>query len=551
MTKNNHWWQRTTIFQIYPRSFKDSNDDGIGDIRGIISKLDYIKDLGFETIWISPFFASPQQDWGYDVSDYLAIAPEYGTLADVEELIHEIHSKEMRVLFDLVLNHTSDQHPWFQESRKSRSNPKRNWYIWQDGRGKKPPNNWKSIIGGSGWNFDQNTEQWYYSSFLPFQPDLNYRNPEVVDAILNIVRYWLDKGVDGFRLDIFHSLYKDKYFRNNPLSLQFIPDDFTAGYFQKWQYNLNQPETILFVEQLRELIDTYSPERLLLGEIFAEDAKIKEYLGPENSRMNLVFLWDLKQVQPDTEFLKGIIKKFETHYPEPFTPVYVYGNHDSKRLMTRLGQDERTAALLALFQFTVRGVPVTYYGEEIGMSGVSLSASNAKDPLGRRYKNVPAFLLRWLDLFTNRDECRTPMQWKNTDNAGFCGPGVDPWLPLNNNYTKINAEIQSNSDGSLLRIYQEILKIRKGSKALHSGRLELVDIDQILAYKRIYDQESLHILINFSSTEKVYQGIGILGEIIFFIGDYEEPANGEIVIGPHSGLIFSGSDTGRLAPEKD
>jgi glycosidase len=317
----NPWWQTTTIYQIYPRSFKDSNKDGIGDIRGIISKLDYIQDLGFETIWFSPFFSSPQQDWGYDVSDYLNTAPEYGTLTDVEDLIYEIHRRDMHVLFDLVLNHTSEQHPWFQESRSSISNPKRDWYIWQDGRGKKPPNNWKSITGGSGWNYDHLTKQWYYASFLPFQPDLNYRNLEVVNAMFDVVRYWLDKGVDGFRLDIFHSLYKDKYFRDNPLSLQLIPDDFTAGFFQRWQYNLNQPETAQFAHKLRELIEPYSPERLLLGEIFADDKTIKEYLGPDNNGLNLVFLWGLKQVEPNTDFLKNILKKYEKNFPEPFKPV--------------------------------------------------------------------------------------------------------------------------------------------------------------------------------------------------------------------------------------
>jgi oligo-1,6-glucosidase/alpha-glucosidase len=539
MTKNNHWWQKTTIYQIYPRSFMDSNDDGIGDIRGIISKLDYLQDLGFETIWISPFFASPQQDWGYDVSDYLSIAPEYGTLTDVEELIHEIHQRKMRVLFDLVLNHTSEQHPWFQESRSSIANPKRDWYIWQDGRGKKPPNNWKSIIGGSGWNYDQKTGQWYYASFLPFQPDLNYRNPEVVNTIIEISRYWLDKGVDGFRLDIFHSLYKDKYFRNNPFSLQLIPDEFTAGYFQKWQYNLNQPETVQFAQQLRELIDTYSPERLLLGEIFADEKTIKEYLGPENSGLNIVFLWGLKGVQPNTQFLKELIEKYERNFPEPFTPVYVFGNHDSKRLMTRLDENERTAALLALFQFTARGVPVTYYGEEIGMSEVPLPATTPKDPIGRRYKNVPDFLLRLLDLYTNRDGCRTPMQWENSPNGGFCKPGIEPWLPINKNFSTINVANEDSSEGSLLRAYREILKIRKKSKPLHSGRLELVNTEHILAYKRIYDLETLQILINFSSIEQVYQDGGNTGEVIYQIGDYTKSATGEMIIGPQSGLIFS------------
>jgi alpha-glucosidase len=539
MTKDKNWWQKTTIYQIYPRSFKDSNDDGIGDIRGIISKLDYIKNIGFETIWISPFFSSPQQDWGYDVSDYLSVSPEYGDLSDVEELIKEIHARGMRVLFDLVLNHTSIQHHWFQESRSSITNPKRDWYIWREGHGKKPPNNWKSIIGGSGWNYDPKTDQWYYTSFLPFQPDLNYRNPEVVNAIFAIAKFWLDKGVDGFRLDIFHSLFKDWQFRNNPFSFQLIPDEFTAGFFQNWKHNLNQSETAQFAEALRELIDSYTPTRMLLGEVFADVETIKEYLGPENNRLNLVFLWGLKNVRPETEFLKGIIKQYESNFQEPSTPVYVYGNHDSQRLMTKLAGDEHAAALLALFQFTTRGVPVTYYGEEIGMSEVNLPAATAKDPIGRRYKFIPSFLQQRLNLYTNRDGCRTPMQWQNTRNGGFCDPDIDPWLPLNQNIAKFNVDRQNKDDGSLLNIYRDILTIRTNTKALHSGRLELVEEEQILAYRRIFDQESLRILINLSSEEKVLQNSGDLGEIVYQLGEHKWSAHGKLVIGPQSGLIIS------------
>lgn len=539
MTKDKNWWQKTTIYQIYPRSFKDSNDDGIGDIRGIISKLDYIKDVGFETIWISPFFSSPQQDWGYDVSDYLSVSPEYGELSDVEELIREIHARGMRVLFDLVLNHTSIQHPWFQESRSSITNPKRDWYIWREGHGKKPPNNWKSIIGGSGWNYDPKTDQWYYTSFLPFQPDLNYRNPEVIHAIFDIAKFWLDKGVDGFRLDIFHSLFKDRQFRNNPFSFQLIPDEFTAGFFQNWQHNLNQPETVQFAEALRELIDSYTPIRMLLGEVFADVEMIQEYLGPENNRLNLVFLWGLKNVQPNVGFLRGIIKQYESNFPEPFTPVYVYGNHDSQRLMTKLNTDERAAALLALFQFTSRGVPVTYYGEEIGMSEVNLPAATAKDPIGRRYKFIPPFLQQWLSLYTNRDGCRTPMQWQNTRNGGFCDPDIDPWLPLNQNLSKYNVDSQNKDDDSLLNIYRDIIKIRTNTKALHSGRLEFVEEEQILAYRRICTQESILVLINFSSAEKALQNSGKIGKILYKIGDHHKNTDGQSVIGPHSGLIVS------------
>ena len=255
--------------------------------------------------------------------------------------------------------------------------------------------------------------------------------------------------------------------------------------------------------------------------------------------MNLVFLWGLKGVQPNTKYLKEIVKKYETNFPEPFTPVYVFGNHDSKRLMTKLDDDERAAALLTLFQFTARGVPVTYYGEEIGMSEVVSPTVTAKDPIGRRYKYIPDFLLRWLDIYTNRDGCRSPMQWENTANGGFCEPGIEPWLPINNNFSKINVANENNTEGSLLRIYREVLKIRKDSNPLHSGRLELVDTEHILAYKRIYDQEALHILINFSSIERVYQEDGNFGEITYQIGESRKSENDEIILGSYSGLIVS------------
>jgi alpha-glucosidase len=545
ITEDRQWWQETTIYQIYPRSYKDSNDDGIGDLRGIISKLDYIQNIGFETIWISPFFSSPQQDWGYDVSDYLNIAPEYGSLSDVEELIHEVHLRGMRVLFDLVLNHTSDQHPWFQESRSSITNPKRDWYIWRDGRGTRPPNNWRSITGSSGWNYDPDTDQWYYASFLPFQPDLNYRNPEVVKAIFDIARYWLEKGVDGFRLDLFHSLYKDKHFRDNPRSFQLIPKDFTTGFFQRWQYSLNQPETALFAQDLRNLVDSYSPKRLLLGEIYADEKTIKEYLGPENDRLNLVFQWELKDVQPDAAFLRNIVRLYESNFPEPFTPVYVFGNHDSMRLMTKIAGDERIAALLAFFQFTTRGVPVTYYGEEIGMSEGEHPTTSPQDPIGRRYKIIPKFILSWLNIYTNRDGCRTPMQWDNSENAGFCKESADPWLPVNQDYFKINVMSENKNAYSLLNIYRNLLKTRQENKALHAGSLQLVDIpgdedsQLLLAYERKFDQEALLMLINFGSTEMIVLHARKFKEVVFHIGEYRRSARGELIINPLSGVILS------------
>ena len=495
------WWQTTSIYQIYPRSFKDSDNDGIGDLRGIISKLDYIQDLGFETLWLSPFFGSPQQDWGYDVSDFFDVAPEYGDLNDVQDLIEEVHQRNMRILFDLVMNHTSCDHPWFQESRSSRNNPKRDWYIWHAGDGKHPPNNWKALPGGSGWHYDDVTDQYYYANFLPFQPDLNYRNPEVRETMLGVARHWLDKGVDGFRLDIFHSIFKDEQLRDNPSSFHYIPYNDEAGFFQKWKYHLHQPETFQLAQSLRTITDSYSPERMLIGEVFGSDDILKQYLGDDHDGLNLVFLWELLKTKPEARFFRELIQHHEDHYPAPYAPVYVFGNHDQKRIISKVGHDPKIAKLLALLQFTARGVPVTYYGEEIGMADGEIPARQAKDPLGQRYKLVPNFLLNFWDLYVNRDGCRTPMQWDDSVNAGFCGDDAVPWLPVHENYISTNVQNQQADDHSLLNTYRELLKLRRENKALREGSLQLLDetADEknLLIYRRDCIEETLTVAINF------------------------------------------------------
>jgi alpha-glucosidase len=543
MTAKHPWWQETTIYQIYPRSFADSNDDGIGDLRGIISKLDYIRDLGFETIWISPFFRSPQQDWGYDVSDYYSVAPEYGSSADADDLIDEVHRRGMRILFDLVMNHTSIRHPWFQESRSSRDNPKRDWYIWKDGDGKRPPNNWKAIPGGPGWHYDEGTGQWYYASFLPFQPDLNFRNPGVKEAMFDVVRYWLDKGVDGFRLDIFHAVYKDAQFRDNPFALVYSPtENSTAGFFQKWEHNLHQPETFELAKELRAIADTYSPERLLLGEIFGDDDTVRRYLDKQQDGLKLVFLWELLKLKPNVRFFRDVIRRYERQYPPPYTPVYVFGNHDQKRVISRIGNDTRQAKLLALFQFTVRGVPVTYYGEEIGMVEEQFPAKTAKDPVGRQYAWVPGFLLHLLDLYVNRDGCRTPMQWTDGPNAGFCAPGVTPWLPAHENHETVNVESELADEGSLLNVYRQLLRLRRDSAALRAGAIQLVDEqgsgESLLVYRRASDGEEILVVINFGKAPATFQNPTECTQVLFTTGLDEPPDPESVSLPPCSGVIL-------------
>ena len=537
------WWQKTTIYQIYPRSFMDSNGDGIGDLQGIISKLDYLQDLGFETIWISPFFTSPQADWGYDISDYLSIAPEYGQLGDVEQLIVEVHRRQMRVLFDLVLNHTSDQHPWFESSRTSKDDPRRDWYIWRDGKGARPPNNWRSIVGGSAWHFDAQTKQWFYASFLPFQPDLNYRNPDVVSQMMAVAKYWLDMGVDGFRLDIFHSLFKDEEFRDNPWSTKLFSRDYAAGFFQDYLYNSNQPETIEFACQLRQLADSYPSPKLLLGEIFADTSTSKKYLGQDTPGLNLVFLWNLLNVRPEAVYLRDILAQNENNYSPPYTPVLVYGNHDHQRLMSRIRKDDRLASLLAVFQFTARGVPVTYYGEEIGMSELFLPKDEWIDPVGMRFSWLPGFIPKAMQFSPTRDGCRSPMQWDPGENAGFTSPGIKPWLPLNEDIQQVNVSSQLEQPASLLNTYRQLLQIRTAHPALQAGKLDIIASEnpnsQLFAYTRIYEAQEVLVLLNFGRTPISFVNHTGCQQVAFKVGVINQDRNGNIEIGAYASAIIT------------
>ncbi|MBE0671486.1 MAG: alpha-glucosidase [Anaerolineales bacterium] len=496
------WYHRTSIYQIYPRSFYDSNGDGIGDLQGIIQKLDYIHELGFETIWISPFFSSPQADMGYDISSYTDIAPEYGTLDDALQLIQEVHKRGMKVVFDMVMNHTSIEHPWFKESRSSRDNPKADWYIWRD-----KPNNWQSITGGSGWHYSKERGQYFWSSFLPFQPDLNYRNPEVKKTMFETVCFWLDKGVDGFRLDIFNVIYKDAKFRNNPFSFKLIPtEDDPSGFFQEAKYNLNQPESFEFAKELRSVCDEFG-ERILLGEVSGDKSIIRTFLGDEvNNGLGLVFDFEMLSFQFNADYFRKLIERIETHFPNPFMPVYVFSNHDRHRSIHRLEGDLRKAKLLAMLQLTVRGVPCMYFGEEIGMTDLPQPFNTALDPVPHKFKFIPRFIFDLLGLLVNRDEVRAPMQWDGTRNAGFSS-AEKTWLPVHGKYKEINVEIESKEDGSLLNTIRKLMKIRNEKTSLREGSLEILNglPSGILGYQRKLKNENVTVLLNFSGQEKEFQ----------------------------------------------
>ncbi len=554
------WWKSTTVYQIYPRSFYDSNGDGIGDLPGILEKLDYLVDLGIETLWLCPFWGSPQKDFGYDISDHHSVAPEYGTLDDCRRLLDAAHARGLRVVLDMVLNHTSSEHPWFQESRRSRKSPRRDFYIWRKGRragGGAPPNNWRSLIGPRGWHYDAPTDEWYFASFLPFQPDLNYRNPAVKEAMLEIVRHWLKQGFDGLRLDIFNCLYKDPLFRDNPFSLRPLPSEGEPdGFFQAFRHSVNHPDTFAFARTLRRVIDELpGPQRFLVGEVFGPPEVLRKYCaGPNDADagLHLVFLFKSLNTPFSATAFRDLIAEFEHYFPAPLLPTYVFGNHDRPRRGERLAHDRGREKLMAALQLTVRGVPFVYYGEEIGMHNLDLKLATALDPVAHRYHFIPERLARFLrrrGLPINRDECRSPMQWTSAAHAGFMPEGAtaQPWLPVHPLFEHINVAEQQGNRESLFHCYKRLLALRAAHPALHSGTLTLGSAmpardgrsAQILSYLRTCEGESLEILLNFSADSQTASLSSCRRELLFSTYlDGRSPSGQHYVLRPHEAVVL-------------
>jgi glycosidase len=543
------WWKRTTVYQVYPRSFADANGDGIGDLQGIIEKLDYLRWLGVETLWLSPFYESPQADFGYDISDHFAIAPEYGSLADAARLIDEIHARGMKVVFDMVLNHTSAQHPWFVASRRTAGDPHRDHYIWRPGRGRsgeRPPNNWKSMLGGSGWHRDEATGEWYFATFLPFQPDLNYRNPAVKEAMLGVVRHWLDRGVDGLRLDIFNALFKDASFVDNPFSFRAVPSEHNPhGFFQRNQHTIDHPDTLAFARELRAVVDAVpGPPRFLVGEVFGNPDTLRGYCGKEADGLHLVFLFKTMGMGFSGRAVRAVIREFEQAFPEPFSPTYVFGNHDRPRFIHRLDGHREKAKLVATLQLTVRGVPFVYYGEEIGMRHHEIPLHEGLDPVAARYRFVPQWLVRFLrtrGILLNRDECRLPMQWDDGPNAGFAPATATPWLPVHPESPSLNVAAQRADPESLLQCYRGLLALRRAHPALQAGALEILDDPRlpaaVVAYRRTLG-EVVDVYLNFGHKPAVLDLGDRAGCRLYSNRRGEiEAAGARRTLGPHEGLV--------------
>ena len=484
------WWKHGVIYHIYPRSFMDSNGDGIGDIQGIISKLNYLVDLGIDGIWLSSVFLSPMVDFGYDVSDYRQIDPVYGTLEDFKMLVEKSHSLGLGIITDMILNHTSDQHPWFLESRASTGNPKRDWYIWKDGNNGGPPNNWKTAVAGSAWEFDETTGQYYCHSFFKEQPDLNWRNPALAGALFKELEFWLDFGVDGFRLDVINFIVKDKIFRNNPYF-------FGIPLFQRHIFTRNRPKSHKIVRELRNLVDQYK-DRVIVGEIYTlppGNSRIAASYLANGSGMHMAFDFSLIFRNWNARKYFECIHEGYRHIPERGWPCNVLSNHDLFRSIDRFPwrrHKVEKAKVAAALLLTLKGTPFIYYGEEIGMRNSRIRYRDIQDPLGKRF---------W-PFFSGRDKARTPMQWNSGENAGFTA--VRPWLPVNADAIKRNVENQEKDRKSLLNFYRLLIKIRKSHPALQHGRWVPLITGQngILAYARIYNDQRIVVILNFTGRKK-------------------------------------------------
>lgn len=475
-TTSGTWWQKAVVYQIYPRSFQDSDGDGVGDIKGIIQRLEYLSWLGIDTLWLSPVYPSPMRDFGYDVVDYTDIDPRFGSLEDFDDLLERAHTLSLRLVLDVIPNHTSDEHPWFIASRQSRENPQRDWYIWHDpAPDGGPPNNWRSVTGGSAWSLDEGTGQYYLHSFLPFEPDLNWRNAAVRSALLDTFRFWLERGVDGLRVDMVDFLIKDAQFRDEP------NPDYT---FATARRHLNQPDIANPIRAIRKLSDAY-PERVMIGEVNPDlkVAQIAAYYG-EGDLLQQPFNFGLLKLPFEAATLRDYIRAYERALPRGAWPNYTLGNHDTPRLASRLGQTG--ARLAALLLLTLRGTPYLYYGDELGLENVPISVEQAQDPWEQREPG------------RGRDPSRTPLPWDGTLGAGFTTG--EPWLPVGNENMQRNVASQQQDSASLLMLYRDLLMIRKRSPALESGDLKIHDgTDEVLTYERTLGDYRMLTLLNLSA----------------------------------------------------
>ncbi|MGL6212473.1 alpha-glucosidase family protein [Billgrantia desiderata] len=495
MQDNTFWWRGGVIYQIYPRSFMDSNGDGVGDLPGITERLDYVASLGVDGIWLSPFFTSPMRDFGYDISNYRDVDPLFGTLADFKALLERAHALGLKVIIDQVISHTSDQHPWFQESRMNRDNPRADWYVWADPNPDgTAPNNWLSIFGGPAWTFDSRRQQYYLHNFLSSQPDLNFHNPEVRAAQLDNMRFWLELGVDGFRLDTVNFYFHDQHLRSNPALT--IDATRTLGAPKEnpytWQrhiYDISRPENVEFLRELRALMDEY-PGTTTVGEI-GDDTPLErmaEYTSG-GDKLHMAYTFDLLNAPRSPDYIRGVLERFQQFAGDAW-PCWALSNHDVVRSATRWGSEECAFAYprvaLALL-FSLRGSVCLYQGEELGLPEAEVPFERIQDPYG---------LPLWPD-FKGRDGCRTPMPWDDTPLAGFSD--VEPWLPVAEPHLAMSVARQQDEPDSMLNATRRLLRFRHQHPALFDGDMTLLDLGEALvAFTRQRGSDRLLCVFNLT-----------------------------------------------------
>jgi alpha-glucosidase len=522
------WWRHGIFYQVYPRSFQDSDGDGVGDLRGIIARLPYLKSLGIDAVWLSPIFPSPMADFGYDISDYTGIDPLFGSMEDFDALVSTAHENGLKIILDLVPNHTSDQHPWFAAARSARDNPKRDWYIWRDpAPDGGVPNNWLSEFGGSAWQYDEATGQYYYHAFLAAQPDLNWRNPAVRQAIYDVMRFWLARGVDGFRVDVIWHLIKDADFRDNPPNPHYLngrpPHERILT-----QYSTDQPEVHEVVAEMRRVTDAFDA-RVLIGEIYLPLHRLVAYYGNDLGGAHMPFNFALLSTLWSARSIERIIAEYEASLPPGAWPNWVLGNHDRPRVASRIGRDQARAAAMLLL--TLRGTPTLYYGDEIGMHQVTIAPHQVRDPFE---KNVPG-------IGVGRDGCRTPMQWDATVNAGF-SPAT-PWLPLADDYMRENVATLDVDTRSILSLYRALIALRKKSPQLVKGTYQPIAAEgDVLLYRREGDGGALVIALNLGAkpVSIASSSIGVSRVILLstFLDRRGEEVQGALELRANEGVIL-------------
>ncbi len=520
------WWKDGVIYQIYPRSFQDANGDGVGDLEGIRQRLDHLAWLGVDAIWISPCFPSPMADFGYDVADYCDIDPLFGNLADFDRLLADAHAHNIKVVLDWVPNHTSNQHPWFLESRASRNNPTRDWYVWRDA---KPdgsmPNNWTSMFGGSAWERDDATGQFFLHTFLKEQPELNWRNPELVAAMHGVLRFWLDRGVDGFRIDVIHRIGKDPALRDNPPA----PGSLYTWGNQRHEHDEDHPDIHAMLRALRAITDAY-PERMLVGEIGLPPQQVATYYG-DDDELHLGFNFAFLHCKWDADRFRTEIERFEGLLAPTSWPDVVLGNHDVPRHASRYEHPalgDARMRLAALMLLTVRGTPFLYYGEEIGMRNIAVPTERLRDPL------------TWtLHPSLSRDPERTPMCWDATPAAGFT-TSAEPWLPIGPQPPGTDVATQREDRSSLLWFYKDVLALRRAHASLHRGSYRSLDAPEgVLSYERRSGSEIARIALNFSDApQRVNLGAGRIAHELHSNASASVASAASIELGPCEGVVL-------------